>query len=72
MTGSANSRSLAPRTIQIVGLALIIGLTAFWAVTGRAEAALIVASGGLVAAGQGLQELRDALARLDRRDERKQ
>jgi len=62
-----SSSSLSPRVVQVTGLVLIVGFSVFWAVTGRVQTDLIIASGGLVAAGQGWQDLRTFLARVEKR-----
>jgi hypothetical protein len=59
-------RPLSPRTIQIIGLALLIAFAVLWFVTGREDADLIFASGGLVATGQTWDSVARVFEKIDR------
>lgn len=42
---------LSPRTVQLVGLALLVGSAVFWAITGRQSVELVSAAMSLIGLG---------------------
>lgn len=60
-----NDRFLSPRTLQTVGLLLLIGFAVFWAITGKESVLLVGAAGSLTLLG-GYERARQELERVSR------